>query len=156
MAKGFTAGFDPGKSTGFALFNGAELIMSESIEGGFVGFRDWWHDHADWPLDQVDEFVVERYVPTEGFRGIDQTYSLEIQGAIRMVTSANITLQLRSDKATLFKQVFDGDKGQREREAWFAERGMTFQTTHELDAATHVLVSKKRDRDREFWRRYWA
>lgn len=154
MGKKWTAGFDPGKETGFALFHGAELMMTESIEGGFVGFRDWWTGHIDYPLDQVDEFVVERYVPVEGFRGMDQTHSLEIQGAIRMVAGAKITLQLRSDKSTLFNQVFEGDRGRQEREAWFKERGLSFATTHELDAATHVLVSQKRNR--EFWRRYWA
>lgn len=150
-------GFDPGKATGYAAFQDAQLIESQVIYGGFEGFEEWWGANIDHgPISLADSIVVERYIPLEGFRGIDQTYSLEIQGAIRALASAPVTLQQRSDKATLFNQVFDGDKGQQERFAWFRERGLHFYTPHEMDAATHVLVARKRARDMKFWRRYWA
>lgn len=151
-----TLGFDPGKTTGFAWFNDAELVMTEAIPGGYDGFMEWWRENVDGVIDFADRIVIERYIPVEGFRGIDQTYSLEIQGAIRALASVPVTLQPRSDKATLFNQAFTGDKGERERAAWFRERGLNFLTPHEMDAATHVLVERKRARDVLFWRKYWA
>lgn len=155
--KSITLGFDPGKSTGFAVFIGTELAETEAITGGFDGFMEWWEKNVDhgW-ISVADEIVMERYVPVEGFRGMDQTYSLEIQGAIRAMATVPVKLQTRSDKATLFNQNFTGDKGEMEREAWLLERGMGFATPHEMDAVTHIMVSKKRRRDMAFWRRYWA
>lgn len=151
-----TLGFDPGKTTGFAWFSGPGLVNTEAIPGGYDGFMEWWCENVDGVIDIADRIVIERYIPVEGFRGIDQTYSLEIQGAIRALASVPVVLQPRSDKATLFNQAFTGDKGEQERSAWFRERGLAFSTPHEMDAATHVLVERKRARDLAFWRRYWA
>lgn len=158
-----TLGLDPGKSTGYAAFLGAQMIESGVIPGGFDGFADWWDLHCIWRedlffgRDAVGAIVVERYVPLEGFRGMDQTHSLEIQGAVRMDARGMgipVTLQPRSHKASLFGQQFTGGKGEQERIEWLAARGLRFEAKHDMDAATHVLVAKKSDP--EFWERYWA
>lgn len=152
-------GLDPGLSTGFAIFDGPDMVDNGVIPGGLEGFWDWMSQrtmHDNFPPDQI---ICERYVPLEGFRGIDQTYSLEVQGAIRTIAHMRnipVTLQLRSDKATLFGQSELGDKGEQERREWLEERGLTFEAAHDMDAATHVLVSQKRARDMDFWNRYWA
>ena len=154
-------GLDPGKTTGFAMFCDTEMVAAGGIEGGFDGFIEWWHaprGFAPVPND-MDQLIIERYVPLEGFRGIDQTYSLEVQGAARTLAhlvDIQVKLQLRSDKAVLFGQEETGDKGAAERRAWLAERGLIFDpaTSHAMDAATHVLVSAKRDP--AFWNRYWV
>ena len=153
----FYIGFDPGKATGYAAFRDDDLVDSACISGGFDGFMDWWSDNVDQgTLSLADRIVVERYIPLEGFRGIDQTYSLEIQGAIRALACAPLTLQQRSDKATLFNQNYGGDRGEQERRKWLEDRGLVFDTPHEMDAATHVLVERKRSLDLGFWNRYWA
>lgn len=156
-------GLDPGKETGWAVFFGAELQESGSIEGGLDGFADWWQGSRYTPRlgDHFAEWfdvVCERFVPEAGLGGEDQAWSLEIQGAVRLLARQcgfSLTLQLRSDKATLFGQEQLGDKGATERRAWLAERGLAFETDHAMDAATHVLVERKRARDMQFWRRYW-
>lgn len=154
MSNKLIIGFDPGKSTGYAAFRGADLIETQVISGGYDGFIEWWRDNTEHTLlEECDEIVVERYIPVEGFRGIDQTYSLEIQGAIRALAHVPVALQPRSDKATLFNQEFTGDRGEQERKEWLDARGLGFHTPHEMDAATHVMVNQKRDPD--FWNRYW-
>ena len=146
-------GLDPGGSTGAAWFSGATLIKSEAILGGFDGFKEWWHE-GDWP-GTPGAIVMERYVPLEGFKGTDQTHSPQIEGAVKMVWERSLTLQQRSDKATLFRQHHVGRKGEIEREIWLASKGLHFETAHEMDAATHVLVERKRAKDMTFWKRYW-
>lgn len=152
-------GLDPGKETGWAFFYGAELRRSGSIEGGLDGFVEWWE--RNWPsMDfQYLSVVCERFVPEAGLGGKDQAWSLEIQGAVRLLAyqqGFDLTLQLRSDKAALFGQEQVGDKGETERREWLAERGLVFDTNHAMDAATHVLVERRRARDMLFWRRYWS
>lgn len=157
----WSLGLDPGKTTGFAMFCDTSMVAAGSIPGGFEGFVEWWFTErgfAPRPQD-MGRLVIERYVPLEGFRGIDQTYSLEVQGAARtlaLLAGIPVILQMRSAKATLFGQQETGDKGEAERRAWLAERGLVFDptTSHAMDAATHVLVSEKSSLD--FWNRYWA
>lgn len=150
-------GLDPGKQTGWAAFYGATLERSGSIDGGLDGFIEWWGDEG-WLLGQ-SSVVCERFVPEAGLGGADQAWSLEIQGAVRLLAyqqGFDLALQLRSDKATLFGQEQAGDKGEAERREWLAERGLVFDTDHAMDAATHVLVERKRARDLAFWRKYWV
>lgn len=155
-------GLDPGKETGWAEFFGTDLQASGSIEGGLDGFVDWWQSgsaYRGWAETGRLGVVCERFVPEVGLGGADQAWSLEIQGAVKLLARQNgfdLTLQLRSDKAALFGQEEVGDKGATERRAWLAERGLTFETDHAMDAATHVLVERKRARDMLFWKRYWA
>lgn len=149
-------GLDPGKETGWAAFYGAKLERSGSIKGGLDGFIDWWEDEG-WFLGHMS-VVCERFVPEAGLGGEDQAWSLEIQGAVRLLARQqgfDLTLQLRSDKSVLFGQEQVGDKGEAERREWLAERGLVFDTDHAMDAATHVLVERKRARDLAFWNRYW-
>jgi hypothetical protein len=149
-------GLDPGKETGWAAFRDEDMFDSGAISGGFDGFIEWWENGRAF-LPPGIKIVMERFVPLEGFRGVDQTYSLEIQGAARALARAegvSVTLQLRSDKATLFGQQESGDKGAIERREWLRERGLAFDTDHAMDAGTHVLVNQKRNP--LFWARYWA
>lgn len=148
---------DPGKETGFAAFFGSEMVQSGSIPGGLDGFIEWVNE-SGWTSLAGLSVVCERFVPEAGLGGADQAWSLEIQGAVRLLARQqgfDLTLQLRSDKATLFGQEQLGDKGESERREWLAERGLVFDTDHAMDAATHVLVERKRARDMRFWRRYW-
>ena len=135
------------------------MRMSGSIGGGLDGFIDWWASDGKWFLHtNCLSVVCERFVPEAGLGGADQAWSLEIQGVVRFLARQHgfpLALQLRSDKAALFGQEEVGDKGATERRAWLAERGLTFETDHAMDAATHVLVERKRARDMQFWRRYW-
>lgn len=152
-------GLDPGKQTGWARFLDEEMMDSGSIGGGLEGFMDWWDTGAGGPVGAGLHVICERFVPEVGLGGADQAWSLEIQGAVKLLARQNgfdLTLQLRSDKAALFGQEEVGDKGATERRAWLAERGLTFETDHAMDAATHVLVERKRARDMLFWKRYWA
>ena len=145
-------GCDPGLSTGWALWNGTSLIDSGSVEGGVMGFIDWWHD---WNIpSKVDEVVYERFIPA-GFKGLSQVHSLQIEGALFALWNGPTTGQLRAAKATLFRQHHEGDKGQTERKEWLASKGLKFETTHAMDAATHVLVERKNAKDMKFWHRYW-
>ena len=146
------AGFDPGKSTGVCLFRGTNLIYSDAILGGLEGFKEWWRESGR--MAGVSEVVCERYLP-RGLKGEDQTHSLLIEGAIQMAWDGPVTLQLPSMKATLIKQHDTGDKGERERRDWLASKGLHFETKHAMDAATHVLVERKKARDMAFWKRYW-
>ena len=145
-------GLDQGKSTGAAWLVNDEIQWSTVVEDGFDGFLDWWRRNNPDP----SLIICERYVPLEGFRGKDQTHSLKIEGAVQAMSECNVVLQTRSDKATLFKQTFTGDKGEKERREWLRERGLFFATDHEMDAATHILVNRKRAKDMRFWKRYWA
>ena len=150
-------GLDPGKETGWAAFHGVDLVESGSIPDGLEGFMEWVE--SGWMSLAGLSMVCERFVPEAGLGGEDQAWSLEIQGAVRLLSRQRgfgLTLQLRSDKATLFGQEQLGDKGETERREWLAERGLVFDTDHAMDAATHVLVERKRARDMLFWRRYWA
>ena len=152
-------GVDPGKDTGWALFRDAEMVECGVIEDGFEGFCQWWRHRG---LENAGEYlriVCERFVPEVGLGGQDQMWAPEIQGAIRLLAAQNghpLNLQLRSDKSTLFGQEEQGDRGEGERRTWLAERGLEFHTNHAMDAATHVLVDRKRARDLEFWNRYFA
>lgn len=148
-------GLDPGKTTGYAFFSGTELVEAGEIPGGLKGFLEWWDDRV-LMHDTLARIVMEEYVPLEGFRGKDQTHSLQIQGAVIALSGVEVVLQTRSDKATLFNQTFTGDKGEAERFAWLRERGLDSQSGHALDAVTHVLVNRKRVRDMRFWMAYWA
>lgn len=150
-----TIGIDPGGTTGIAIFSDVELVECEAVMGGFDGFMEWWRSKrgADWAMI-ADALVVEDFIVEPDFVG--RAYPSEIIGAIRALWSGELIVQPRSAKSTLFNQVFTGDKGEMERAAWLKERGLTFFTPHEMDAATHVLVERKRARDMEFWRRYWA
>lgn len=155
-------GLDPGKQTGWARFLNEEMMDSGSIGGGLEGFMDWWDTGAGGAGGTAGaglHVICERFVPEAGLGGEDQAWSLEIQGAVRLLARQlgfDLTLQLRSDKATLFGQEQVGDKGEAERREWLAERGLVFDTDHAMDAATHVLVERKRARDLAFWDRYWA
>lgn len=152
-------GLDPGKQTGWARFLDEEMMDSGSIGGGLEGFMDWWDTGAGGPVGAGLHVICERFVPEAGLGGEDQAWSLEIQGAVRLLARQRgfgLTLQLRSDKATLFGQRQLGDKGEAERREWLAERGLVFDTDHAMDAATHVLVERKRARDLAFWERYWG
>lgn len=155
-------GLDPGKKTGWAEFFDTDLQASGSIDGGLDGFMDWWQSESSyrgWAEAGRLRVVCERFVPEVGLGGADQAWSLEIQGVVRWLARAHgfgLTLQLRSDKAVLFGQEEVGDKGESERREWLVERGLVFDTNHAMDAATHVLVERKRARDMQFWTRYWA
>ena len=145
-------GLDPGGSSGWALWHGTTLIDSGSIEGGVMGFIDWWHD-CNIP-SKIDEVVYERFIPA-GFKGLTQAHSLQVEGALFALWNGPTVGQLRSSKASLFRQHEDGKKGERERKDWLASKGLHFETTHAMDAATHVLVERKNAKDMAFWRRYW-
>ena len=145
-------GLDPGKTTGYSWWSGTSMIDSGAILGGLEGFKEWWFE-SDWP-GKPAQIVSEQFVPSRGFRGLDQTYSLLIEGAVRF-SDYPVTLQLPSMKATLIKQHDTGDKGERERRDWLASKGLHFETKHAMDAATHVLVERKKARDMVFWKRYW-
>ena len=145
-------GIDPGLSTGWAIFQGTSLIGSGSIEGGVDGFIEWWREGN--LSSRVDEVVYERFIP-QGFKGLTQTHSLQVEGALFALWQGPRVGQLRTDKATLIKQHDTGDKGERERRDWLASKGLHFETTHAMDAATHVLVERKKARDMAFWKRYW-
>lgn len=149
MAK-VTMGIDPGESTGIAFFYGSEFDSSETVTGGVDGFISWWHRMGI--SDKIDEIVMEDFIVEPSFVG--RAEPSEIIGVVRAMWTGKITIQKRSDKATMFRQVFSGSKGEMERKAWLAERGLHFTTGHEMDAATHVLVAKKRDI--KFWNKYWA
>lgn len=145
-------GIDPGLSTGWAIFQGTSLIGSGSIEGGVDGFIEWWR--AGNLSSRVDEVVYERFIP-QGFKGLTQTHSLQVEGALFALWQGPRIGQLRTDKATLIKQHDTGDKGERERRDWLASKGLHFETKHAMDAATHILVERKKARDMAFWKRYW-
>ena len=146
-------GCDPGGTTGVAIFRGTTLIHSDAIGGALEGFKEWWYESGH--LAGVQEIVTERFVPMAGLGGMTQAYSPQIEGAIKMVWDGPLTLQLRSSKATLFRQYHEGRKGERERKDWLASKGLHFETTHAMDAATHVLVERKNAKDMAFWKRYW-
>ena len=145
-------GIDPGLSTGWAIFQGTSLIGSGSIEGGVMGFIEWWREGN--LSSRVDEVVYERFIPA-GFKGLTQAHSLQVEGALFALWNGPVVGQLRSSKATLIKQHDTGDKGERERKDWLASKGLHFETTHAMDAATHILVERKKARDMAFWKRYW-
>lgn len=155
-------GLDPGKETGWAEFFGTDLQASGSIEGGLDGFVDWWQSgsaYRGWAEAGRLSVVCERFVPEVGLGGTDQAWSLEIQGAVKLLARQSafpLVLQPRSDKAALFGQKDIGDRGETERKRWLSERGLNFATNHAMDAATHVLVERRRARDMAFWKRYWA
>lgn len=147
-------GVDPGETTGVALFKGSSLLFSDNISGGVEGFVEWWRD---WRIqDKIDHIVIENFVVEPSFTGIP--VASEIIGAVKVLRNTlPITLQSRSDKATLFNQVKRGDAGEAERFAWLEDRGFVrIGKGHNLDAITHVLVERKRARDPEFWAKYWA
>ena len=146
-------GCDPGGTTGVAIFRGTTLIHSDAIGGSLEGFKEWWYESGH--LAGVQEVVSEQFIPSRGFRGLDQTHSLLIEGAIQMAWDGPFTLQLPTQKATLIRQRETGDKGERERRDWLASKGLHFETKHAMDAATHILVERKRARDMAFWKRYW-
>jgi hypothetical protein len=145
-------GLDPGLSTGWAIFQGTSIIDSGSIEGGVDGFIEWWREGN--LSSRVDEVVYERFIP-QGFKGLTQTHSLQVEGALFALWQGPRVGQLRTDKATLIKQHDTGDKGERERKDWLASKGLHFETKHAMDAATHILVERKKARDMAFWKRYW-
>lgn len=152
MSSVLRLGLDPGKQTGFSWWADTSMISSGAIPNGLEGFKGWW-DNADWP-GRPSVIISERFIPSRGFKGIDQTYSLLIEGAVRF-SDYPVILQLPSLKASLIRQHDVGDKGERERKDWLASKGLHFETKHAMDAATHVLVERKNARDMAFWRRYW-
>lgn len=117
-----------------------------------MGFIEWWREGN--LSSRVDEVVYERFIPA-GFKGLTQVHSLQVEGALFALWNGPIVGQLRSAKASLFRQHEDGKKGERERRGWLASKGLHFETTHAMDAATHILVERKKARDMAFWKRYW-
>ncbi len=154
-------GLDPGKETGWALFEDTNLHSSGSIDGGVYGFMNWWIGKEDLFNESATNLsiVCESFTPEVGLGGKDQTWSLEVQGALKVLclqAGIKLKFQQRSDKASLFGQKFVGAKGERERVDWLKDRGLVFDTTHAMDAATHVLVDRRLSRDIDFWKTYWA
>lgn len=149
MAK-YYLGIDPGNTTGFAFFADWKLCGHGEIPGGVEGFIAWWNslNISDYKL----ELIVENFVVEPSFVGVP--VASEIIGAIKALWDGPMQIQQRSYKASLFHQKKPGDAGQSERIAWLKERGLEFESTHAMDAATHVLVNQKRNP--QFWARYWA
>ena len=125
---------------------------SGAIPDGVDGFIEWWREGN--LSSRVDEVVYERFIP-QGFKGLTQTHSLQVEGALFALWQGPRVGQLRTDKATLIRQRFEDKRGETERRDWLASKGLHFETKHAMDAATHILVERKRARDMAFWKRYW-
>jgi hypothetical protein len=152
-------GLDPGKNTGWALFHETKMISSGTIDGGVYGFINWWLGFRQNEGKKLDTIVCESFNPEVGLGGKNQTWSLEVQGALKLLClqeSIDLKFQQRSDKANMFGQNFVGTKGEAERREWLKARGLIFETTHAMEAATHVLVDRRLSRDINFWKTYWA
>lgn len=139
-------GFDPGISTGFAIAKMDDetpltYILTETIKGGIDGFINWW----DLQKNEYDLIVCETFV-IDGT--IAPTDSAQIEGAIKALWKGPVRWQGRGDKAAL-------KATEPARREWFKERGMTFPNSHELDAATHLMVAAKRLRHFPTLREYW-
>ena len=147
------ASFDPGWNTGVAIFQGTSMIYSGAIEGGVDGFKEWWNTSGR--MHGVKDIVSEKFVAEVGLGGRSQGFSLQVEGALIMAWDGPLKFQQRDQKARLFRQRHPGDKGQAERKEWLASRGLHFETTHAMDAATHRLVERRDAKDMDFWHRYW-
>ena len=147
------ASFDPGWNTGAVVFQGARMVYSDTIIGGVKAFKEWWLESGR--MNGVKEIVSEKFVPEVGLGGKDQAFSLLVEGAMIMAWDGPIVFKQRDQKSRLFRQHHAGDKGQAERREWLAARGLKFETDHAMDAATHLLVTRRDAKDMDFWHRYW-
>ena len=141
---------DPGFHTGWSLWVNGKLSLQGVIEGGLDGFITWANS---WGSLYVDVLVIEDFIAEPKFTG--RVWASEVKGAaIALISHGRLIIQKRSDKATLFKQKYKGDKGETERFGWLREHGF-HGVSHELDAITHGLVSYKRDKHPYVLKKYW-
>ena len=135
---------DPGETTGWAVFRGADLEASGEMPYGLMGFLRQYRLLPDHEVIVVEDFVAE-----PNFVG--RPTPSEIIGAVTALSShRTVFRQARSRKAT----ITGGNLTESQRFAWLRERGFSG-SSHELDAITHALIFLKHGRDSHALKKYW-
>lgn len=132
-------GIDPGLATGIALYDTATRDLETWVTGdGIVGFSRWFNlERGRFYTSEV--VALERYLPDGSVTGEDGIHSLRIEGLLLGLVPERVTLQARSDKAT----VVNGSE--RYRNKWLLERFPGVTTQHSKDALVHILVWLRRN-----------
>lgn len=151
--------FDPGESTGWALFSYADRAPAELIDQGVIpNGVDGFIKLDPIALVLADAVVYEDFVIDGTITG---SWSSEVIGALkymmyREAEGTKLVKQTRMDKGALFgHKAKTIPKRQTERFNWLRDRGFSG-VSHELDAITHALFYIKKQEHVPTIRRYWT
>lgn len=159
--------FDPGESTGWALFSYADRAPAELIDQGVIpdgvdGFIKWARSMPGHDLLVYAETIVYEDFVIDGT--ITGSWSSETIGALKALYAVankqdeghKLVKQTRQDKASLFgHKAKTTELRQTERFNWLRDRGF-IGVSHELDAITHALFYIKRQGHVPTIKRYWT